>query len=473
MRFGELIAYMKQAGNCNPLRRGVTKTLGNWVAYQRIYKSKLSAERITKLDSIGFIWTPLQAEWEQMFDALKEYKQKYSNCNVPFRLKDNLPLSYWVQKQRNQKYRLSDDKIERLDRLGFQWQYQVHAETPEWYKNYASLIQYRNENGHSNVPQSYSGIKNLGRWVNDQRVKKDKLTEIQVRLLDNLGFVWNLPDVVWETRFNELVEYRNRFGNTDIPATFKGNTRLGMWVYKQRRNKDMLSSDKVGKLEQLGFRWGAIKEPIDKVTRPWLAMYEHLKSFHHIYGNCDVPHDDEKLHSLFSWIKHQRQVRESLCAEKVDKLNQLCFEWDPQETAWNEMYRQLQTYKNQFGHCDVVERSSPYDKLTSWVSFQRKRKDKLTPDRLRLLEDVGFLWCPNRDHRPISEKWYASFEELKQYKAKYGDCLVPRKKEFDKLVHWVSKMRTHREGLAQTKIELLNEVGFVWEAAPARKLKKL
>jgi superfamily II DNA or RNA helicase len=472
-RFGELIKYKNQNGNCNPPRHGITQTLGNWVAYQRLHKSILSADRIKKLDSIGFIWTPLQAEWEEMFDVLKEYKQKYSSCNVPYRYKDNPKLSYWVQKQRNQKFRLSEEKIARLEKLGFQWKYQIHPETPEWYKNYADLIQYRNENGHSNVPQSYKENKNLGRWVNDQRVKKDRLTETQIKLLDNLGFIWNLPDLVWESRFNELVAYKTKFGNTEIPATFKEDYRLGMWVYKQRRNKHMLSPDKINKLESIGFRWGKIYKTIDKISPDWMSVYEQLKSFKNIYGNCDVPHGDQKLQKLSSWIKRQRQHKESLCIEKIKMLDELCFDWNPQENVWNEMYRKLQEFKKQFGHCDVVERTPQFEKLGSWVSFQRKKKNKLLPNRLKLLEEIDFIWNPNRDHRPISDKWYAKYEELKQYKAKHGDCLVPKNKEFRKLVNWVSKMRTHYEGLAKEKIDLLNEIGFVWDAMPTRKLKKL
>lgn len=46
----------------------------------------------------------------------------------------------------------------------------------------------------------------------------------------------------------------------------------------------------------------------------------------------------------------------------------------------------------------------------------------MTPERIDALEKLGMVWsmCDHVD-------WEERLEELRQYKQKYGDCLVPNK----------------------------------------------
>lgn len=46
----------------------------------------------------------------------------------------------------------------------------------------------------------------------------------------------------------------------------------------------------------------------------------------------------------------------------------------------------------------------------------------MTPERIRALENLGFVWslCDHVD-------WEERLEELREYKKRYGDCLVPNK----------------------------------------------
>jgi len=55
--FAELWKFKDRKGHCNvPQKYSDNPVLGRWVSYQRSKRLKISKERLSKLDSIGFIW---------------------------------------------------------------------------------------------------------------------------------------------------------------------------------------------------------------------------------------------------------------------------------------------------------------------------------------------------------------------------------------------------------------------------------
>ena len=61
--------------------------------------------------------------WEAPFAALKKYKKKHGDCNVPRHWTENKQLATWVSNHRAnyKKGQLDKDKIKRLDDIGFVW----------------------------------------------------------------------------------------------------------------------------------------------------------------------------------------------------------------------------------------------------------------------------------------------------------------------------------------------------------------
>ena len=123
--------YKKDHGDCNvPSVWTENKQLAYWVAAQRDrYRDKnISEYRIRHLEKIGFEWKHSLEEmgkkrWEEKLNALKEYKRKHGDCDVPFFYEENRKLASWVRTQRAN-YRngkLSDDRIKRLEDIGFMW----------------------------------------------------------------------------------------------------------------------------------------------------------------------------------------------------------------------------------------------------------------------------------------------------------------------------------------------------------------
>lgn len=115
-RFQELIEYKRVHGKYK-----VNLQLLIWFKNQRNRKQHLSAERIKKLDSIGFVWwsnfnaiehsnkqkVRLEAArdgtrfkkkaWDLLFEQLREIVRTYKHCNVP---SQHPALGRWAEEQR-------------------------------------------------------------------------------------------------------------------------------------------------------------------------------------------------------------------------------------------------------------------------------------------------------------------------------------------------------------------------------------
>ena len=90
----------------------------------------------------------------------------------------------------------------------------------QWNARFKELLDYRSQHGDCNVPQKHG---TLGTWVTSQRsaYRDEKLAQDRIDRLNSIGFKWTLkeggPKVPWETRFNELVQYKAKHGDCNIP----------------------------------------------------------------------------------------------------------------------------------------------------------------------------------------------------------------------------------------------------------------
>jgi predicted helicase len=97
-RFGGLVAYKAQHGDCNvPRHWPEVHGLGSWVSTQRQDKKagRLSPDRQRRLVEVDFEWDPQEAKWDNQFAALVQYKAQYGDCNVPASWSENPALASW------------------------------------------------------------------------------------------------------------------------------------------------------------------------------------------------------------------------------------------------------------------------------------------------------------------------------------------------------------------------------------------
>ena len=100
---------------------------------------------------------------------------------------------------------------------------------------------------------------------------------------------------------------------------------------------------------------------------------------------------------------------------------------------------------------------------------QLKQGEGLLPDRAQRLQALGFEWT---GENPRHKNWDVRFEELKEFKKKYGHAQVPiGYAQNVQLANWTSTQRQEYKNLLKGKPSRLNEeriqqlqdIGFAWE----------
>ena len=404
----------------------------------------------------------LGVSWDERYGELVTYRDRFGDCNVPATWPENPKLGSWVTVQRSVRKanKMDQDRIRRLDELGFVWDMLDAA----WEEMFSALVGYRNNFGDCNVPQAWPENSKLGTWVTAQRSRRNRLKEDQVRRLDELSFDWNPLDTTWEEMFSALVGYRDEFGDCLVPAQWPENPELGGWVMRQRTQylTNRLGKDRIRRLDELGFSW-------DAREAAWEEMFAALAAYKGEHGNCDVPALWPKNPKLGPWISVQRSFRKKnkLDKDRIRRLDELGFVWDVLDAAWEELFEALVVYRDKFGHCDVPLSWSENSKLATWVSNRRKDRkiNKLDKDSIRRLDELGFIW------NTLDAAWEKMFGALVDYRDRFGDCKVPKGwPENPKLATWVSGQRSirNKKKLTKDRILRLDELGFIWDAREAR-----
>jgi hypothetical protein len=112
--------------------------------------------------------------------------------------------------------------------------------------------------------------------------------------------------------------------------------------------------------------------------------------------------------------------------------------------------------------------------LAGWVFTQRKnyRNDKLRPNRITLLNSIGFEWEGNRGMKEENDKlWMKMIQKLVAYKQLHKNTMVPRNYGDDpQLSQWVATQRKNykNDRLRPNRLTLLNSIEFEWEGNRGR-----
>ena len=205
--------------------------------------------------------------------------------------------------------------------------------------------------------------------------------EIGARWVSNLVA---LDQAVKAVGANKIITFHSR-----VPKSHKEDGyRLGQWVSVQRAQKDVkLSPERIKRLDEIGFVWDMLKQK-------WEEGFAALRQFKEREGHCRV----RVLHKegdfkLGTWSREQRKAIDTLSPESWQRLDKIGFVWDPRRRQWEEGFAALKHFMQREGHCRVPRAHKEGDyKLGTWVRVQRRNKDALSPERLRWLENIGFVW---------------------------------------------------------------------------------
>ncbi len=240
--------------------------LGNWIVSQRkkYASGKLKLTQIKRLESIGMLWDVSDEQWRRGYEHAKKYFDKNGNLDAGARYvcEDGYKLGVWLANQRT-KYRtdsLTDEQRELLDKLGMRWQ----VLRDRWQIGYEHAKAYFKLYEDLNVPSKYvcdDGYA-LHSWISSQRraYKDGKLSEERIRLLRQIGMVWNTNTDKWNRGYDHAQTYFTRGGSIPIPQTYVTGDGypLGEWMRSQERRfrRGALESDKVKRLADIGIVFG-------------------------------------------------------------------------------------------------------------------------------------------------------------------------------------------------------------------------
>lgn len=253
-RFGELLAYKEEHSDLDIPINWPTG-LGTWTSIQRrsSKNGELSIERRSRLDMIGFSWNKLDSQWEDRLNELLAYKAEHGDMHVPQKWPSGLGAWLSQQKLYEKNGELPAERRIRLDEIGFSWD--NRKPKTDWDERFNELLSYKAEHGIFDVPRSWPT--GLGTWVGNQKsfLRDGKLSPEREDKLHSIGLAINPLESRWENRFNELLEYRAKHGDINVPN--KWPTGLRSWMQNQKfaRKQGKLSLERKIKLDEIGFVW--------------------------------------------------------------------------------------------------------------------------------------------------------------------------------------------------------------------------
>jgi hypothetical protein len=332
--------------------------------------------------------------WEQRFADLVAFKAVHGHCNVPSSYQEDPSLAVWVFNCRRQQKlgSLAQDRFQRLDEIGFAWSVRTRRFVArDWDAMVAQLKAFCHAHGHSSVPSSLSGGE-LAAWLHGVRCNKrsGRLDADRVRQLDALGVVWEPQQVRWESMFADLVEYRRRHGDCNVPYGWPENPALAKWVKGLRaaQKRGDLDFERTRRLDALGFGWERSGDA------RWDEMYAVLADYRRVHGHCRISTLSEDCRLLGNWVHTQRTLGKQgkLDRDRIARLDAIGFTWDHRREQWDAMFAALEDFHRAAGHCDVPQTWSENRKLGNWVMMQRAayKADRLDGEQIERLRAIGF-----------------------------------------------------------------------------------
>eukprot|EP00956_Cyclotella_meneghiniana_P027537 scaffold61957_cov22-Cyclotella_meneghiniana.AAC.2 len=292
----------------------------------------------------GRKYTVRDEKWHVRYQELKAYREVHGHCNVSSRFQevhghckvsksnteennnnnnpDHAALVTFTASNRD-KYRksiLSEERKALLDEIGFDWG--SGSRQDQWDKMYAQLKKFHEEHGHCSPPEG-----ELAKWARCQRGKDATLTEERKQRLNALGYVWEPHKTKWDGMFQKMLEYKEEFGDCDVPKEWHKNPQLGSWVKNQRKThkNKKLSEERRSRLEKAGFSFTMEGKKINKpgakerADALWDTMMQRLLEYKEKGYSADV--------ALANWVRNNRgqYKRKELSQERITRLEEIGF----------------------------------------------------------------------------------------------------------------------------------------------------
>ncbi|KOV13295.1 helicase [Streptomyces sp. XY431] len=259
--------------------------LGHWVSEQRkaYAAGQMEGKRIERLESLGMVWDPLDAAWEENLAAAREYFEHHGTLAAP-RTATALdkPVGQWLSNQRRPGV-LADrpDRVQALAEIDPDWN---PAWPLDWQRHYAAVADCLD--GGAQLADLLPGVTihglDVGRWLERQRqhIVWQGLMDEQRERLAALGvepLAAPAEEAVpkkkagagkvsaFDRGVAALAQYRERTGSVTVPRAHveelpdgQGGTvevKLGVWISNTKSRRAKLTEAQLDQLTALGLDW--------------------------------------------------------------------------------------------------------------------------------------------------------------------------------------------------------------------------
>lgn len=289
--------------------------------------------------------------------------------------------------------------------------------------------------------------------------------------------------------------------------------KLDEWLAEQKTRHSSLNVEQISKLLELGITFGA------RDTH-WYQRFFALSDYVKTHGRFP-----ERRSPLSRWLETQRghKKKRTLPPYRVRLLNSLGIVWKIERKTFAERLDELKLFKTKHGHCHVPVDCNEFPGLGGYVATGiRANREKRTPEEIRQLDALGFVWDPQEDlwqqrflelkeflqkcgayptritnrsleswvrsqrkkpqsperarqlkelgfewANPREEQWIARYKELEAFSQKFGHCRVPEHVEaYRHLWSWLYLQKANPAGVSPSRRELLDQLGVDWVIKP-------
>ena len=127
-------------------------------------------------------------------------------------------------------------------------------------------------------------LRDLGKWMNTQKVHRDKLDPLREEMLNSIGFVWGKYEFEWNAMFCALKSFKDKEGRWPrcgkaedkrevVLADGKPVLRdLAKWMDTQKTHRDKLDPLREEKLNEIEIVWS-------EKEYNWKVWFDAVKSF--------------------------------------------------------------------------------------------------------------------------------------------------------------------------------------------------
>lgn len=310
-------------------------TIYRWIANQKqnFKNGTLSKERKKLLESVGILVKVKSSEdsWNENYALLNNFLQKKSRfpTTTDAQLNESVYAVYrWMLHQREayKKGRLSQDRIEKLESIGFVWD----AKRDLWNRQFQLLekfveINHRPPNAKDKIDGS-----GIGQWYLKQKKLietgklapelSDKIQKLNILKISSYD-VYN--DSVWKKNYEALKQFMDEFHRPPYTDEIYHGIKLYQWLIQQknRYNEGKLKREYVDKFIEIGIDISVFTSGKELPRPAWMSTYMEYKKFLETMHR----HPSTKEKKLYCWQAQMRKRYKSgnLKQSQIDLLHDI------------------------------------------------------------------------------------------------------------------------------------------------------